>query len=146
MPPMNLDGLPARPGSVPGGDQPLAGLARRLHRDLHHMGRHREPDLPAADRLRKAHPNAIMIHTPVHASWLNQAEIFSIIQKRSSRPTTFASLDELSRTLLAFVNRYNATARPFNWKFTAADLADLFDRISAREQPAHEPAQLPEAA
>jgi hypothetical protein len=43
----------------------------------------------AARRLREAHPNAIMIHTPVHASWLNQAEIvFSIVQKRSSRPTT----------------------------------------------------------
>ena len=26
----------------------------------------------AADRLRDAYPNAIMIHTPVHASWLNQ--------------------------------------------------------------------------
>jgi transposase len=26
----------------------------------------------AADRLRKAHPNAVMVHTPVHASWLNQ--------------------------------------------------------------------------
>jgi transposase len=101
----------------------------------------------AADRLRKAHPNAIMIHTPVHASWLNQAEIFfSIIQKKVITPNDFASLDELSRTLLAFVNRYNATARPFNWKFTAADLAELLDRISAREQPAHEPAQLPEAA
>lgn len=97
----------------------------------------------AAGRLRKAHPNAIMIHTPVHASWLNQAEIFfSIIQKKVITPNDFASLDGLSRTLLAFVNRYNAAARPFNWKFTAADLADLLDRISAREQPA----QLPEAA
>ncbi len=28
----------------------------------------------AISRLRKAHPNAIMIHTPVHASWLNQVE------------------------------------------------------------------------
>jgi len=26
----------------------------------------------SADRLRAAHPNAILIHTPVHASWLNQ--------------------------------------------------------------------------
>jgi hypothetical protein len=26
----------------------------------------------AAQRLRDAYPNAIMIHTPVHASWLNQ--------------------------------------------------------------------------
>jgi transposase len=97
----------------------------------------------AASRLRTAHPNAIMIHTPVHASWLNQAEIFfSIIQKKVVTPNDFASLEELSRTLLAFVNRYNATARPFNWKFTAADLADLLDRISAHRQPA----QLPEAA
>jgi len=101
----------------------------------------------AADRLRKAHPNAIMIHTPVHASWLNQAEIFfSVIQKKVVTPNNFASLNELSCTLLAFVNRYNATARPFNWKFTANDLAGLLDRISAREQPAHQPAQLPEAA
>src|SRR6266487_61432 len=30
----------------------------------------------AINRLAKAHPNAIMIHTPVHASWLNQIEIF----------------------------------------------------------------------
>jgi transposase len=29
----------------------------------------------AIDRLRKAHPNAIMIHTPVHASWLNQVPV-----------------------------------------------------------------------
>src|SRR5215831_9150112 len=41
----------------------------------------------ATDRLRKAHPNAIMIHTPVHASWLNQVEIFfSIIQKKVVSP------------------------------------------------------------
>ena len=43
----------------------------------------------AVTRLARAHPNAIMIHTPVHASWLNQIEIFfSVIQKKSLRPTT----------------------------------------------------------
>jgi hypothetical protein len=43
----------------------------------------------AANRLRDAYPNAIMIHRPVHASWLNQVEIvFSIIQKKSSPPAT----------------------------------------------------------
>jgi transposase len=89
----------------------------------------------AIDRLRTAHPNAIMIHTPVHASWLNQIEIFfSIIQKKVVSPNDFASLEELQRTLLAFVDRYNQTARPFNWKFTADDLADLLARISARQQ------------
>jgi transposase len=91
----------------------------------------------AADRLRKAHPNAVMIHTPVHASWLNQIEIFfSVIQKKVVSPNDFASLDQLSSTLLAFVSRYNQTARPFNWKFTAADLADLLHRISEHEQAA----------
>ena len=101
----------------------------------------------AACRLHDAWPNAIMIHTPVHASWLNQAEIFfSITQKKAISPNDFASLDELARTLLAFADRYNQTARPFNWKFTAADLARLLDRISAREHADRNPAKLPEAA
>ena len=70
------------------------------------------------DRLRKAHPNAIMIHTPVHASWLSQIEIFfSVIQKKAVSPNDFASLDDLSRTLLAFVDRYNQTAEPFSWRY-----------------------------
>ena len=101
----------------------------------------------AVNRLRDAWPNAIMIHTPVHASWLNQAGIFfSITQKKANLPNDFASLDALARTLPAFVDRYNQGARPFNWKFTAADLARLLDRISAPEDAAPKPAELPEAA
>lgn len=101
----------------------------------------------AVQRLHDAWPNAIMIHTPVHASWLNQAEIFfSITQKKVISPNDFASLAELAGTLLAFVDRYNQTARPFNWKFTAADLARLLHRISDREHAAQNPAELPEAA
>jgi len=97
----------------------------------------------AARRLRDAYPNAIMIHTPVHASWLNQVEIvFSIVQKKVLTPNDFASTDQLAATLLGFIDRYNQTARPFNWKFTAADLATLLQRISARQ----EPASLPQAA
>ena len=101
----------------------------------------------ATDRLRDAYPNAIMIHTPVHASWLNQAEIFfSITQKKVLTSSDFASLEELASTLLAFVDRYNQTARPFSWKFTAADLARLLDRISAHEHADRKPAELPQAA
>jgi transposase len=102
----------------------------------------------AIGRLAKAHPNAIMIHTPVHASWLNLAwrSSFSIIQKKVVTPNDFASLDDLSATLLAFTGRHNQSARPFNWKFTAADLAAPLDRISAREHDARQPAALPEAA
>jgi len=90
---------------------------------------------PAADRLRDAYPNAIMIHTPVHASWLNQIEIvFSVIQKKVLTPGDFPGLGTLSYALHAFVNRYNRTARPFDWKFTADDLTALLRRISQREQ------------
>ncbi len=101
----------------------------------------------AIDRLRKAHPNAIMIHTPVHASWLNQIEIFfSVIQKKVVSPNDFASLDDLSRTLLSFVDRYNQTARPFNWKYTASDLRELMTRISEHEQRHQQAVTLAEAA
>jgi transposase len=101
----------------------------------------------AIRRLRDAWPNAIMIHTPFHASWLNQVEIFfSIVQKKVLTPNHFASLGNLTASLLAFTSRYNQTARPFNWKYTAADLAALLHRISTREHPIHEPAQQPEAA
>jgi transposase len=97
----------------------------------------------AIRRLRAAWPNAIMIHTPVHASWLNQVEIvFSIIQKKVISPNDFASTAQLAATLLAFIRRYNQTAQPFNWKYTAADLARFLNRINHHEQPA----SLPEAA
>ena len=89
----------------------------------------------AADRLRDAYPNAIMIHTPVHASWVNQVEIvFSVIQKKVLTPGDFPGLGTLSHALLAFVHRYNRAARPFNWKFSADDLTALLRRISQREQ------------
>jgi transposase len=89
----------------------------------------------AIDRLRKAHPNTVMIHTPVHASWLNQVEIFfSVIQRKVISPNDFPSLEKLSETLLAFIARYNQTARPFSWRYTAGDLKDLLHRISEHEK------------
>ena len=102
----------------------------------------------ATDRLRDTYPNAIMIHTPVHASWLNQIEIvFSVIQKKVLTPGDFPGLGTLSYALLAFVNRYNRTARPFNWKFTAGDLTALLRRISQHEQAAtSQQSTLPQAA
>ncbi len=88
-----------------------------------------------------------MIHTPVHASWLNQIEIFfSIVQKKVISPNDFASTGQLAATLLAFTGRYNQTARPFSWKYTAADLTRTLGRISTREEPAQQPAGLPQAA
>ena len=61
-------------------------------------------------------------------------------------PNDFASLDVLSCTLLGFVDRYNQTARPFNWKYTARDLRELMTRISEHEQRHQQAGTLPEAA
>jgi hypothetical protein len=77
----------------------------------------------------------------------HQIEIFfSVIQKKVVSPNDFASLEQLSETLLAFVDRYNQTAGPFSWKYTAADLADLLRRISEHEQAATRQADLATAA
>lgn len=89
----------------------------------------------AIDRLAARFPNAIMVHTPVHASWLNQIEIFfSIVQRKVVTPNDFTSLDQVEDRLTAFERRYNETARPFKWKFTPADLEDLLARIERHEQ------------
>ncbi|MET9122215.1 hypothetical protein [Streptomyces sp. NPDC004528] len=47
----------------------------------------------AACRLAAAFPNTIMVHTPVHASWLNQVEIyFSVVQRKVVSPNDFTDL------------------------------------------------------
>ncbi|MGH3303513.1 MAG: hypothetical protein ACRDOK_17905, partial [Streptosporangiaceae bacterium] len=71
---------------------------------------------------------------------------FSIIQKKVISPNDFASTAELSTTLLAFIGRYNKTARPFSWEFTADDLTDLLAPINVHEEAARQPVTLPEAA
>ena len=71
---------------------------------------------------------------------------FSVIQKKVVTPNDFDSLELLSATLLAFTDRYNQAARPFNWTFTAADLRDLMTRISERQQQDQPPQAMPEAA
>ena len=95
----------------------------------------------AIDRLARQYPNAIMVHTPVHASWLNQIEIyFSILQRKALSPNDFTDLGEVTARLAQFETRYNQTARPFKWKFTTTDLAELLARLDN-----HQPAQ-PRAA
>jgi transposase len=89
----------------------------------------------AIDRLAKRFPNAVMVHTPVHASWLNQVEIyFSVLQRKVVSPNDFTDLAEVEQRLADFEKRYNATARPFRWTFTRDDLHDLLARISQHEQ------------
>ena len=89
----------------------------------------------SVERMTKAWPNAHLIHLPVHASWLDQAEIyFSVIQRKVISPNDFTSLNQIRDRLAAFETRYNAIARPFNWKFTRTDLNDLLRRVNAHNK------------
>jgi hypothetical protein len=88
----------------------------------------------AAERMRKAYPNARMVHLPVHASWLNQVEVyFFVLQRKLLTPDDFGDLDGLAEQVLAFERHYNATARPFDWRFTRTDLNQLLTRISRHD-------------
>lgn len=101
----------------------------------------------AIDRLAAAYPNCVMIHTPVHASWLNQVEIFnSIIQRKVVTPNDFSDLAQLEARLLAFQERYNATAAPFNWRFTAGDLDKLLARLDTPKPQVATPSTMLAAA
>jgi transposase len=83
-------------------------------------------------RMRAGWPTATLVHLPVHASWLNQIEVvFSVIQRKVVKPADFADLDTLAQRLTDFEPRYNAAAKPFDWRFTRADLDDLIRRIDA---------------
>jgi len=87
------------------------------------------------DRLQGAWPNMIVVHTPIHASWLNQAEIyFSVVQRKVVTPNDFADLDTLQRQLLAFGRHYEQIATPFEWKFTREDLDRLLARLGHADQ------------
>jgi DNA-binding CsgD family transcriptional regulator len=86
-------------------------------------------------RMARVWPNAHLIHLPVHASWLDQAEIyFSVVQRKALTPNDFTSTSQIRDQLAAFETRYNAIARPFNWKFTRTDLNDLLHRIDAHDK------------
>lgn len=51
----------------------------------------------AVDRLTTTFPNAVMVHTPVHASWLNQVEIyFSIVQRKVLSSNDFTDTDAVA--------------------------------------------------
>lgn len=84
----------------------------------------------AVHRLQGAYPNLRLVHLPVHASWLNQVEIyFSILQRKVLTPNDFTSLAEVGERILAFQALYEQAAKPFEWKFSRQDLHELVARL-----------------
>ena len=95
--------------------------ARRVFWVVDNGSSHRGPKTEA--RLRERWPAIRVVHTPVHASWLNQVELyFSVIQRRVLDPNQWSSLAALEAALLAFADHYSAIATPFEWRFTCGDL------------------------
>jgi len=85
-------------------------------------------------RLETAWPTLKLVHLPVHASWLNQIEIyFSILQRKVLTPNDFASLTAVEERLLTFEKRFGETARPFQWTFTRAALTALLAKLANHE-------------
>jgi transposase len=85
-------------------------------------------------RLQAKWKQIIPVYTPVHASWLNQIEIyFSIIQRKVLTPNTFESVEEGQERILQFQERYEQIAKPFRWKFTRRDLDRVLERIAQAE-------------
>jgi DDE superfamily endonuclease len=107
--------------------------ARRVFWVVDNGSSHR--GLAAAKRLHDRWPTIVLVHTPVHASWLNQIEIyFSIIQRKVLTPNDFTSLTEVEQRLLQFQTHYEQIARPFQWTFRRRDLAKLLTRLETAEK------------
>jgi transposase len=89
----------------------------------------------SVNRLEQQWRNLRLVHLPIHASWLNQVEIyFSVIQRKVLMPNDFRDLLEVERRLLGFQRRYEQTAVPFDWRYSRADLERLLCRLDEKEQ------------
>jgi DDE superfamily endonuclease len=108
-------------------------LARRVFWVVDNGSSHR--GLATAQRLQARWPQTVVVHTPKHASWLNQVEIyFSVLQRKVLTPIDCSDLTQLEQRIAAFEVHYQQVARPFQWRFTRADLRALMARASSMPQ------------
>lgn len=111
--------------------QPPYNNARRVFWIMDNGSSHRGE--ASVRRLTKAYPRLVPVHGPVHASWLNQIEIyFSIVQRKALTPNDFPCLEAVAERLANFERYYENIAHPFEWKFTRADLNALIARMRSR--------------
>ena len=82
-------------------------------------------------RMQRRDKRIVLVHTPIHASWLNQVEIyFSIIQRKVLTPNNFDNLDAVRLRLALYEDLSNRTPKPFKWKFSRQDLLNWLNRAS----------------
>jgi hypothetical protein len=89
--------------------------------------------LASVKRMSQSYANAILVHTPVNASWLNQVEVyFSLLQRKVLTPNDSTDLQELELRIRLYEELTNKDPKPFDWKFTKYDLFDLLQRLARR--------------
>ncbi len=77
-------------------------------------------------------PNAVAVHTPIHASWLNQIEIyFSILQRKALTPNDLKTRNDVISRILKFQQKFNEEADPFKWRFTREDMIRWLQKSAA---------------
>ncbi len=85
---------------------------REIHVILDNLSTHK----PRRDLWLARHPNVHFHYTPIHASWLNQIEVwFSILSGKSLNDAFFQSVDQLKAHIESFIINYNKQAKPFAW-------------------------------
>ena len=104
-------------------------VARRVFLIVDNGSAHR--GLKSVERLHGKYENLKLIHAPIHASWLNQIEIyFSILQRKALTPNDFPSLAALKERIIGFQQHYQEILKPFEWRFTRKDLNRLMCKIN----------------
>ena len=108
--------------------------ATRVFWVLDNGSSHRED--VSIERLQRAWSTLVPVHTPIHASWLNQIEIyFCTVPRKVLTPNDFVSLAEVEERWLLFQTRYEQLARPFEWRFSRHDLTALLAQLAAKVTP-----------
>ena len=100
---------------------------REIHVVLDNLKTHK----PKRDLWLARHQNVHFHFTPTHASWLNQVEIwFSILARSTLDGASFTSVPQLRAAIDAFIEAYNATAAPFQWRQATIHPKGLASRIT----------------
>jgi transposase len=100
---------------------------QELHVILDNLNTHK----PKRDAWLARHKNVHLHFTPTHASWLNQVEIwFSILARSTLNGASFTSVAALRAAIDAFIDTYNVTATPFQWRSPQVHPKALASRIT----------------
>ena len=83
-------------------------------------------------RARTWDPRGQFVHTPCHASWLYQIEIyFSIVQRKVLTPNDFTDMAAVADRLRQFERHFAQIGHPFQWTFTRDDLTHFLEKLDS---------------